>query len=199
MYGGPRPAGLPGPQTVQGGPMMVERGGHGGHINPALHNLNYPGMRDRQQQQPQQQHVQQRQQFRQSPGLTNQQQLQQGLQQHVRNNQHQQSQNNRMNNSQHMRQNNFNNMGEGQRRRNDNYFNENKRDNYYDNRDQEGHHRHRRQYSDPNRRNEETFGAAAVKEIREAEFKEYGASLGAFLAKFHLSENTVSSLVNLDN
>ena len=26
-----------------------------------------------------------------------------------------------------------------------------------------------------------------------------GASLGAFLAKFHLSENTVNSLVNLDN
>jgi len=191
MYGGPRPAGPPGPQTVQGGPMMVERGGHVGHINPALHNLNYPGMRDRQSHQPQQQrqqhhhhqqqqpqqqqqHVQQQQQFRQSPGLTNQQQLQQGLQQHVRNNQHQQSQNNRMNNSQHMRQNNFNNVGEGQRRRNDNYFNENKRDNYYDNRDQEGHHRHRRQYNDPNRRNEETFGAAAVKEIREAEFKEYG-------------------------
>jgi len=193
MYGGPRPSGPPGPQAGQGGPMMVERGGHVGHINPALHNLNYPGMRDRQtqqhqnqqhqQQQQRQQHhhhqqqqqhqVQQQQQFRQSPGLTNQQQLQQGLQQHVRNTQ-QQSHNNRMNNSQNMRQNNFNNMGEGPRRRNDNYFNENKRDNYYDNRDQEGHQRHRRQYNDPNRRNEETFGAAAVKEIREAEFKEYG-------------------------
>ena len=189
MYGGPRPSGPPGPQAGQGGPMMVERGGHVGHINPALHNLNYPGMRDRQtqqhqnqqhQQQQRQQHhhhqqqqqhqVQQQQQFRQSPGLTNQQQLQQGLQQHVRNTQ-QQSHNNRMNNSQNMRQNNFNNMGEGPRRRNDNYFNENKRDNYYDNRDQEGHQRHRRQYNDPNRRNEETFGAAAVKEIREAEFK----------------------------
>ena len=30
--------------------MMVDRGGHVGHINPALHNLNYPGMRDRQHQ-----------------------------------------------------------------------------------------------------------------------------------------------------
>merc|ERR1719270_249905 len=81
MYGGPPPGAGPGP-----GPMMMERGGHVGHINPAVHNLNYPGMRDRQTQQHQhQQHqVQQQQQFRQSPGLTNQQQLQQGLQQHVR-------------------------------------------------------------------------------------------------------------------
>merc|ERR1719422_1098083 len=81
MYGGPRPPvqqNQPGPS-----PMMVERGGHVGHINPALHNLNYPGMRDRQTSQHQQQQVnhhkqqQMHQQFRHSPGLTNQQQLQQ--------------------------------------------------------------------------------------------------------------------------
>merc|ERR1719282_1158129 len=53
MYGGPRPPvqqNQPGPS-----PMMVERGGHVGHINPVLHNLNYPGMRDRQTSQHQQQ------------------------------------------------------------------------------------------------------------------------------------------------
>ena len=89
MFGPPRPQGPP-----QGGgqqPQLVDRGGHVGHINPALHNLNYPGMRDRQQQPPPSQQQQQRQQqqqqpppfhqhqqFRHSPGLTNQQQLQQG-------------------------------------------------------------------------------------------------------------------------
>ena len=68
-------------------PQLVDRGGgEVGHINPALHNLNYPGMRDRQhqhhqpqrQQQPQHLQQQQQQQFRHSPGLSNQQQLQQG-------------------------------------------------------------------------------------------------------------------------
>merc|ERR550539_2297438 len=99
MFGPPRPQGPP-----QGGqqPQPLDRGGHVGHINPALHNLNYPGMRDRQQQPPpsqqqqrqqqqqQQQPFHQHQQFRHSPGLTNQQQLQQGLQQQVKLNQQQQ-------------------------------------------------------------------------------------------------------------
>jgi len=154
-------------------PMMVERGGHVGHINPALHNLNYPGMRDRQTSQHQQQQVnhhkqqqmQQHQPFRHSPGLTNQQQLQQGLQQQVKHNQ--------------QRQNNNYNHGDGNRRRNDRenhnnqFYNDMSRDNQYynDKREDGGHQRQRFRHNDPNRRNEETFGTAAV---REAEFKEYG-------------------------
>merc|ERR1719422_2745305 len=170
MYGGPRPPvqqNQPGPS-----PMMVERGGHVGHINPALHNLNYPGMRDRQTSQHQQQvnhhkqqQMQQHQQFRHSPGLTNQQQLQQGLQQQLKHNQ--------------QRQNNNYNHGDGNRRRNDRenhnnqFYNDMSRDNQYynDKREEGGHQRQRFRHNDPNRRNEETFGTAAV---REAEFKEYG-------------------------
>merc|ERR1719367_2180482 len=170
MYGGPRPPvqqNQPGPS-----PMMVERGGHVGHINPALHNLNYPGMRDRQTSQHQQQvnhhkqqQMQQHQQFRHSPGLTNQQQLQQGLEQQLKHNQ--------------QRQNNNYNHGDGNRRRNDRenhnnqFYNDMSRDNQYynDKREDGGHQRQRFRHNDPNRRNEETFGTAAV---REAEFKEYG-------------------------
>merc|ERR1719422_147970 len=136
MYGGPRPPvqqNQPGPS-----PMMVERGGHVGHINPALHNLNYPGMRDRQTSQHQQQV-----------------------------NHHKQ------------RQNNNYNHGDGNRRRNDRenhnnqFYNDMSRDNQYynDKREEGGHQRQRFRHNDPNRRNEETFGTAAV---REAEFKEYG-------------------------
>merc|ERR1740128_437048 len=80
MFGGPRP-----PVHNQPQAMAMDRG-HVGHINPAMHNLNYPGMRDRQQ--TQQQIHQQQQQLRNSPGLTNQQQLQQGLQHHLQHNQH---------------------------------------------------------------------------------------------------------------
>merc|ERR1719336_1901945 len=139
MYGGPRPPvqqSQPGPS-----PMMVERGGHVGHINPALHNLNYPGMRDRQTSQHQQQQV----------------------------NHHKQQQ----------RQNNNFNHGDGNRRRNDRenhnnqFYNDMSRENQYynDKREDGGHQRQRFRHNDPNRRNEETFGTAAV---REAEFKEYG-------------------------
>ena len=66
---------------------------------------------------------------------------------------------------------NNNHYGDGgNRRRNDNQY-DNRRDQFYDrdqrDREQDNYQRQRR-YNDPNRRNEETFGAAAV---REAEFK----------------------------
>merc|ERR1719195_2158616 len=184
MYGGPPPGAGPGP-----GAMMMERGGHVGHINPAVHNLNYPGMRDRQtqqhqrahQRQHQQQHQQQhqaqqmqQQQFRNSPGLSNQQQLQQGLQQQLKHKDHNSQQ--KIHPPQHHQQHRMNNnhYGDGgNRRRNDNQY-DNRRDQFYDrdqrDREQDNYQRQRR-YNDPNRRNEEPFGAAAV---REAEFKEYG-------------------------
>ena len=167
MFGAPRP-GPPQQQQQQGGPMMLDRGGHVGHINPALHNLNYPGMRDRhvqqhpqrQQQPPQQQ--QQQQQYRQSPVLSNQQQLQQGLQQQVRHNNQQQQFNNRQHHQQ--RNNNYNHQEGGHRRRNDNnYYNQ--QNDYYGGRDHDNNQRRQRyKDNDPNRRNEETFGATAVKE-----------------------------------
>ena len=180
MYGGPPPGAGPGP-----GPMMMERGGHVGHINPAVHNLNYPGMRDRQTQQHQRAHQQQhqqqqqqhqaqqmqQQQFRNSPGLSNQQQLQQGLQQQLKHKDHNSQQ--KIHPHQHHQQHRMNNnhYGDGgNRRRNDNQY-DNRRDQFYDrdqrDREQDNYQRQRR-YNDPNRRNEETFGAAAV---REAEFK----------------------------
>ena len=180
MYGGPPPGAGPGP-----GPMMMERGGHVGHINPAVHNLNYPGMRDRQTQQHQRAHQQQhqqqqqqhqaqqmqQQQFRNSPGLSNQQQLQQGLQQQLKHKDHNSQQ--KIHPPQHHQQHRMNNnhYGDGgNRRRNDNQY-DNRRDQFYDrdqrDREQDNYQRQRR-YNDPNRRNEETFGAAAV---REAEFK----------------------------
>jgi len=154
MYGPPRHQAPPQGQP----PMMVDRGGHVGHINPALHNLNYPGMRDRQHQhQPPPHHHQppQQQQFRHSPGLTNQQQLQQGLQQQKLG-QHHRGQRPQF---------------DGSRRRNENNFNEN-RDQYYDRRGDGG--QGRRGYNDPNRMNEETFGSTAVREQREQYNKEVG-------------------------
>merc|ERR1719427_1894589 len=49
LYGarppGPPPAMLP--PTVTPTPVLNERSGQLGHINPAIHNLSYPGMRDR--------------------------------------------------------------------------------------------------------------------------------------------------------
>merc|ERR1719468_768097 len=133
----------------------------------------------RQQQQQQQQqtdqmhHQQQQQQFRNSPGLTNQQQLQQGLQHHLQHNQHNNNQNHRNQQQQQRFNNNFHDGGN--RRRNDYHQYENRREGYYDRDHQEGHHRQQRRggggYNDINRRNEETFGAAAVKE---QEVKEFG-------------------------
>jgi len=160
MFGPPRP---PAPAPGQP-PMMVDRGGHVGHINPALHNLNYPGMRDRQHQHQQRQHQppphhhQPPQQFRHSPGLTNQQQLQQGLQQQQKLGQH------------HRGPSGPRPQFDGGRRRNEN-FNEN-RDQYYDRRGDGG--QGRRGYNDPNRMNEETFGSTAVREQREQYNKEAG-------------------------
>ena len=173
MFGGPRPP----VHNQQPQAMAMERGGHVGHVNPAMHNLNYPGMRDRQTQQHQMHHQQQQQQqtpqqlhqqqqFRNSPGLTNQQQLQQGLQHHLKHNQHNNQNNRNQQNQQqqHQRFNNNNFNDGGNRRRNDYHQYENRRDQYYDRDHQEGHQRQRRGYNDINRRNEETFGAAAVKE-----------------------------------
>merc|ERR550532_1237791 len=156
MFGQARPGGPPQPQ-------VMERGGHVGHINPALHNLNYPGMRDRQhqhhqpqrQQQPQHLQQQQQQQFRHSPGLSNQQQLQQGLQQQLRLNQQHRG---------------ARPQYDGGRRRNENNYNERGENNYYDRRGEQG----RRGYNDPNRMNEETFGSTAVREQREQYNKEAG-------------------------
>merc|ERR1719468_931823 len=74
MFGGPRP-----PVHNQPQAMAMDRG-HVGHINPAMHNLNYPGMRDRQQTQQkihqQQQQRQQQQQQQQSAHMHQQQQQQ---------------------------------------------------------------------------------------------------------------------------
>ena len=126
-----------------------------GHINLALHNLNYPRMRDRQHQPPPHHHQPPQQQFRHSPGLTNQQQLQQGLQQQKLG-QHHRGQRPQF---------------DGSRRRNENNFNEN-RDQYYDRRGDGG--QGRRGYNDPNRMNEETFGSTAVREQREQYNKEVG-------------------------
>jgi len=159
MFGPPRHQAPPQGQP----PMMVDRGGHVGHINPALHNLNYPGMRDRQhqhhqpqrQQQPQHLQQQQQQQFRHSPGLSNQQQLQQGLQQQLRLNQQHRG---------------ARPQYDGGRRRNENNYNERGENNYYERRGEQG----RRGYNDPNRMNEETFGSTAVREQREQYNKEAG-------------------------
>merc|ERR1719471_1589230 len=174
MFGAPRPGPPQQQQQQQGGPMMLDRGGHVGHINPALHNLNYPGMRDRHiQQHPQRQQQppqhQQQQQYRQSPVLSNQQQLQQGLQQQVRHNNQQQQFNNRQHHQQ--RNNNYHHQEGGHRRRNDNnYYNQ--QNDYYGGRDHDNNQRRQRyKDNDPNRRNEETFGATAVKE---QELKEFG-------------------------
>jgi len=83
LYGarppGPPPAMLP--PTVTPTPVLNERSGQLGHINPAIHNLSYPGMRDRHNHpiQPQNQtHNQQHQQppppsqFRNSPSIPSQ-------------------------------------------------------------------------------------------------------------------------------
>eukprot|EP00090_Calanus_glacialis_P045213 TRINITY_DN8250_c0_g1_i1.p1 TRINITY_DN8250_c0_g1~~TRINITY_DN8250_c0_g1_i1.p1 ORF type:complete len:769 (-),score=302.62 TRINITY_DN8250_c0_g1_i1:299-2260(-) len=68
------------PPPVTPTPVLMERSGQLGHVNPAIHNLTYPGMRDRHnhpiQQQGQQQQQQQQQQppsqFRNSPVIHNQ-------------------------------------------------------------------------------------------------------------------------------
>jgi len=52
LYGPPPP--ITAPQPIQVGSQM-------GHVNPAIHNLTYPGMRDRQHPSPQQQKIQQQQ------------------------------------------------------------------------------------------------------------------------------------------
>merc|ERR1711892_1475552 len=86
----PPPSMAPPPLTPT--PVLMERSGQLGHVNPAMHNLNYPGMRDRHNhpiqpqqqghQQQQQQQQQQPSQFRNSPVVLNQaQQQNQGFQQ----------------------------------------------------------------------------------------------------------------------
>jgi len=67
----PPPAMLP--PTVTPTPVMNERSGQLGHINPAIHNLSYPGMRDRHNHPIQtQQHQTQTPHFRNSPIITSQ-------------------------------------------------------------------------------------------------------------------------------
>jgi len=76
LYGAPRPPGHPptmAPPPATPTPVLMERSGQLGHVNPAIHNLNYPGMRDRhahpvQQQQQQQQPPAQ---YRSSPVVQN--------------------------------------------------------------------------------------------------------------------------------
>jgi len=84
MFGARPPVGPPPivPPSATPTPVLNERSGQLGHINPAIHNLNYPGMRDRhnhpiQHGQHQHPHPQQ---FRNSPILQNQAQTNHGIQ-----------------------------------------------------------------------------------------------------------------------
>jgi len=177
MFGPPRPQ-----QRTQGQPpMMLDRGGHVGHINPALHNLNYPGMRDRHHQPHQRPHQpghlqqqQQPQQMRNSGGLSNQQQLQQGLQQQVRLNQQQRPPRPQFDGRR--RNENYGEQQYYDRRQGDQGGHDRQEQQYYDRRqgDTGGHDRQPRRYNDPNRMNEETFGSTAVREQREQYNKEAG-------------------------
>jgi len=83
MLYGARPQGPPPSMvapTATPTPVLMERSGQMGHVNPAIHNLNYPGMRDRhahptqhqQQQQQQQQQQPAHHQYRNSPVVHNQ-------------------------------------------------------------------------------------------------------------------------------
>ena len=81
MLYGARPQGPPPSmvaQTATPTPVLMERSGQMGHVNPAIHNLTYPGMRDRHahpaqhQQQQQQQQQPAHHQYRNSPVVHNQ-------------------------------------------------------------------------------------------------------------------------------
>jgi len=191
MMFGSRPSGPPPnlvPQPVAAPtPIYNERSGQMGHINPAIHNLNYPGMRDRHNHPIQQQQQTQNQppvtHFRNSPvsninqGYQNQQQLH-----------HQNRNNNNINKSAPVARNqaevvtgrvfqepdrrndhyhekrNDHFRGDDRRhdqyneRRNDHFYDRRNND-HYDKRDKDNH--YNRHYDNRNSYNEETFGPSA--------------------------------------